>query len=118
MAKGSESKLIIAKKILDTFDGSFLFNEGKEIRIPCKEEGEEIQIKVTLTAAKTNVAPGDDVALPEAPKKPDINSTSMKNSAFSAETAEITPTEEEKANVRNLLQSLRIIIRPKRIIGF
>ena len=48
MAKGSESKLIITKKILDTFEGSFLFNEGKEIRIPCKEEGEEIQIKVKI----------------------------------------------------------------------
>jgi hypothetical protein len=106
MARGAESKLEITRKILETFDGSFLFNEGKEIRIPCKEEGEDVQIKITLTAAKINVAPGDDVALPEAPKKPDINSTSMKNSAFSAETAPVAPTEEEKANVRNLLESL------------
>lgn len=106
MAKGSTSKLEITRKILENFEGSFLFNEGKEIRIPCKEDGEDIQIKITLTAAKTNVAPGDDVALPEAPKKPDINSTSMKNSAFSAETVEIAPTEKEKANVRSLLESL------------
>lgn len=106
MARGADSKLEITRKILETFEGSFLFSDGKEIRIPCQEDGEEVQIKVTLTAAKTNVAPGDDNALPEAPKKPDINSTSMKNSAFSAGTTEIIPTEEEKANVKSLLESL------------
>ena len=35
MARGADSKLEITRKILETFEGSFLFNDGKEIRIPC-----------------------------------------------------------------------------------
>lgn len=110
MAKGAISKIEITKKILEMFEGSFTYNGGKEIRIPLIEEGEEIQIKVTLTAAKVNVAPGDEDALPQAPITNKLNDTSMTNSAFS----DITPSQEkvieasteEKANVKNLLASL------------
>lgn len=74
------------------------------------EDGEELQIKVTLTAAKVSVAPGDENALPQAPVKNKINDTSMTNSAFSAIEPEqehpIEATAEEKANVKNLLASL------------
>ena len=55
MAKGAESKAAVTKKILETFAGSFTYNDGKEIRIPCQEAGETVQIKVTLTCAKENV---------------------------------------------------------------
>ena len=34
MVKGSESKSIFYAKILETFEGSFMYNDGKEIRIP------------------------------------------------------------------------------------
>ena len=61
-ARGSESKSIITKKILETFQDSFLYD--KEIRIPIKEGSEIIQIKCTLTAAKTNVEAGGDTATP------------------------------------------------------
>ena len=53
MAKGADEKLQITKKILSTFDGSFLYNDGKEVRIPIGD----VQIKVTLTCAKENVEP-------------------------------------------------------------
>lgn len=61
-AKGAASKAIITQKILETFDGAFQYD--KEIRVPILEDGEVIQIKITLTAAKTNVAVGGDTALP------------------------------------------------------
>lgn len=51
--RGAESKAKVTKKILYMFDDSFVFN--KEIRIPMVENGEELQIKVTLTAAKNSV---------------------------------------------------------------
>ena len=54
-ARGSVLKQEVATKILAAFPGSFLYNDGKEIRIPVMENGEEIQIKVALTAAKENV---------------------------------------------------------------
>ena len=53
MARGAEAKKIVIDKLLKTFENSFLYNDGKEIRIPIEENGEIIQIKVALTAAKT-----------------------------------------------------------------
>ena len=64
MARGQISKQIVTEKILKSFDGAFTYNDGKEIRIPLQEDGELIQIKVALTAAKENVNPGDDNAIP------------------------------------------------------
>ena len=52
-ARGTQAKEEITKKILETFEGSFI-NE-KEIRVPVEENGEIVQIKITLTAAKVNV---------------------------------------------------------------
>ena len=62
--KGTQSKEFVAKQILSAFEGSFKYD--KEIRIPCFEDGQEIQIKVTLTTASKNVAPDEDIALPGA----------------------------------------------------
>ena len=63
-AKGGILKQEIAEKILATFSGSFLYNDGKEIRINGIENGEKLQIKLTLTCAKTAVEGGDDMILP------------------------------------------------------
>lgn len=98
MAKGQESKNIITQKILETFEGAFQYE--KEIRIPIMENGELVQIKVTLTAAKTNVEQGEENAIPgDAP-------VIVKNeSVFSAP---VEATAEEKENVKNLLASLNL----------
>lgn len=98
MAKGQESKNIITQKILDTFEGAFQYE--KEIRIPIMENGELVQIKVTLTAAKTNVEQGGENALPG-----DVPITVKSKNAFSAP---IEATAEEKENVKNLLASLNL----------
>lgn len=63
-AKGSILKKEVSEKILKAFPGSFLYNDGKEIRINGLENGERLQIKVTLTAAKVAVEGGEDVVLP------------------------------------------------------
>ena len=69
MARGSQSKETITKKILETFDGSFI--NDKEIRIPIEENGEIIEIKCVLTAAKVNVGnAGTQVAGSIEPKEP------------------------------------------------
>ena len=54
-AKGSALKQEIAQKILAAFPGSFLYNDGKEIRINGMEDGLELQVKCVLTCAKTPV---------------------------------------------------------------
>lgn len=100
MAKGTQSKLTITKKILQMFDGAFEYNGGKEIRIPMAEDGQDIQIKVALTCAKDNVEPGDDVALPG--EKSEITNVV----AAPAEVKHVKPTAEEKQNVSDMLRSL------------
>ena len=100
--KGTESKKLITQTILDTFKGSFLYNDGKEIRIPIEENGEEVQIKVTLTAAKVNVSLGDDSAIPGNYSQ-NIADNAISTSNIVEKTA---PTAEEKKNVADLLKSL------------
>lgn len=63
-ARGSISKENIIAKLLETFEGSFVY--GKEVRIPMIEDGAEVQIKVALTCAKENVERGGDTAVPNA----------------------------------------------------
>lgn len=99
--KGSILKKNITDKILEVFgDNAFLYNDGKEIRICGTENGEEVQIKVTLTAAKVNVTNGADTALPGDFPAP-VNAP-----VTPAQSAPIEPTAEEKQNVANLLKKL------------
>ena len=101
MAKGQESKNIITQKILEMFEGSFQYE--KEIRIPIMENGELVQIKVTLTAAKTNVEQGGENTMP--------GTMTVKNSdmiMFGEEAKPVEATVEEKENVKNLLASLNL----------
>lgn len=101
MARGQIIKQEVLKKILETFEGSFLYNNGKEIRILGNENGEEIQIKVTLTAAKENVYPGQDNAVPgiSAQTLGEINFEDKPKTVVEA-------TPEEKQNVKDLLSAL------------
>jgi len=98
MARGSKLKEEIAKKILEVFPGSFLYNGGKEIRIQGKEDSEVIQIKVTLTAAKENVYSGED-AVELGEQSVQITSTVANQQTI------VQPTAEEKDNVERLMKA-------------
>ena len=106
MARGAVSKEEVMNKILSTFEGSFKYD--KEVRIPMVENGELIQIKVTLTAAKTNVEPGGDTVMPGAVKsKATSTSVSAVSNIGSASSHFMNePTEEEKKNVAELISKL------------
>ena len=88
MAKGATEKSLITTKILETFQGSFLWNEGKEIRIPIND----VEIKVTLTCAKENIG-GATVAVAEN-KTPEVQLEE--------------PTEQEISEVNNFLDKLNL----------
>ena len=79
-------------KILEVFPNSFI--NGKEIRICGNENGEEVQIKVTLTAAKENI-------VNETVEKPTAATT-----ATDDYTVEITP--KEKRTVAEMLAALNL----------
>ena len=92
-ARGAEAKQIITDKILQTFEGSFIY--GKEIRVPLQENGERVEIKVTLTCAKENVGGDSAFAAPQG-----------ETSQVAQASAPVAPTEQEKANIADLMSRL------------
>lgn len=101
MAKGAVAKEAIYAKILETFEGSFMYNNGKELRIPFDEGNGEVQIKVALTCAKDNVSPTGEALEPAA-----TASEPVATSSFPAPKTKSEPTPEEKQNVEDLLKAL------------
>ena len=97
--KGAQLKNEITQKILSTFAGSFLYNDGKEIRINGTEDGLPVQIKVTLTCAKTPVESESIIAVSAEEDAPVV---------VSNEKVPNEPTEEEKARLDRLLKSLNL----------
>lgn len=93
--KGQKAKSDITNKILEVFPGSFVYN--KEIRIPYVEDGVDGQIKIVLTAAKTNVENGGgDTPMLKA-------KTGLENIE---EKLPQEPTAEEKERLKMLLDKL------------
>ena len=93
MAKGSIAKEAITQKILEVFEGAFVY--GKEIRVPYDEDGNRVEIKVTLTCAKENV--GGDSA---------FTATESQPTQTAQASAPAAPTEQEKANIADLMSRL------------
>ena len=104
-ARGAVAKEQITNQILANFNGAFKYD--KEIRIPLEENGEIIQIKITLTAAKTNVDMGGDTIIPGSGA--DIikgMEQAVVGEVSRATTISTEPTAEEKETVKNLMSSL------------
>ena len=98
-ARGQESKNIVGNKILEVFPDAFL--EGKIIRIPFIEDGSEVQIKVTLTAAKDNLPHGAEA--PSGDLEPSDNGVTASTEAQLTE-----PSAEELENVRRLMEKFSL----------
>lgn len=106
MAKGQAAKQEVMATILETFGGnSFLYNNGKEIRVNTKEDGEPVQIKITFTAAKTMVEPEDENAIPGASNVVD-QASEVKEEEASKVVVEATA--DEKDAIADLMASLGI----------
>ena len=102
--KGSIAKEGVANELLQYF-GDRAFKYDKEIRVNCVENGEQVQIKIALTAAKVAVTPGGDAAVPG---DISVTSTSAPQVAFDAPKPAVAqePTQEEKKNIGDLLRAL------------
>ena len=99
MARGQEEKLIVINKIKEVFPEAFEYD--KTIRIPIGD----VQIKVTLTAAKDNVEPGGDTAVPGV-KATKVTIAKGAEPVFEDVSAAVEPSEEELNAVSNLMESL------------
>ena len=98
-AKGAEAKSVISEKIFEVFPNAFAYE--KEIRIPYQENGEEVQIKVTLTCAKVNV-PNPNLETSENLEESDIASPSTPSRDLSE------PSIEEKETLEELISKLHL----------
>lgn len=98
-AKGAILKGEVAEKIIAAFPGSFLYNDGKEIRINGTENGEPLQIKVTLTCAKVAVE-SDRLEFNDSPV------TTSASNTTTTENIPQEPSQEEKERLATLLQNL------------
>lgn len=95
-AKGTESKNVIFTKLQEVFPDAFWEDTGKILRIPLTENGARVEVKVTLTAAKTNLGGDEPISA--------FSSESVIKPSSSA--SDIEPTQEEKDNVSKLIASL------------
>ena len=99
MARGQEEKLIVINKIKEVFPEAFEYD--KTIRIPIGD----VQIKVALTAAKDNVEPGGDAAVPGI-KATKVAIAEGAEPVFEEASAAVEPSEEELNAVSNLMTQL------------
>ena len=112
MAKGQAAKQEAFAKMLEMFPDSFLYNDNKELRINTTEDGNDIQLKVVITCAKTPVSAGEENAIPGASFPEPKATTKTKVAGLSADgsVAEqvVEATEDEKQKISNLMAELGI----------
>ena len=104
--KGAAAKEQVIQELLNYF-GDRAFKYDKDIRVECVENGERVQIKIALTAAKVAVEKDGDTALPAATATP-IPRSDMIDFENPVPTPQpvAEPTAQEKANIKNLLERL------------
>ena len=99
MARGQEEKLIVINKIKEVFPEAFEYD--KTIRIPIGD----VQIKVSLTAAKDNVEPGGDMVVPGVKIKK-VAIAEGAEPVFEDVSKTIEPSQSELDAVNNLMSQL------------
>ena len=99
MARGAEEKQMVIDKIKEVFPEAFEYD--KTIRIPIGD----VQIKVALTAAKDNVEPGGDAAVPGV-KATKVTITEGAEPVFEDVSKTIEPSQSELDAVNNLMSQL------------
>ena len=101
MAKGAEAKTELFNKLMEIYPDAFWEDQGKILRIPLSEAGNRVEIKVTLTAAKTNMG-GDSIPSAFGSKTTTTAPPQQKDSAS------LEMTQEEKDNVAKMLKALNL----------
>ena len=99
-SRGAEEKQIVIDKIKEVFPEAFEYD--KTIRIPIGD----IQIKVALTAAKDNVEPGGDTAVPGVKATKVVAIANGAEPVFEDVSAAVEPSAEELNAVSSLMESL------------
>ena len=105
MARGAEAKQRVFQKILETFPGSFM-QDDKILRIVEEENGEVVEIKVTLTAAKDVIGAGASSNRTPGPTATEEFDWSENNASTPQAAAANDLSETEKENIRKMMAAL------------
>jgi hypothetical protein len=101
MAKGQESKSNIMKILTTMFgDKAFIASDNKTLRVSCIENGEPVEIKIALTAAKDLERSGSSAAA--------ADDGGVLNFSDTPSVDDLQITEEEKENLRKMIEELGI----------
>ena len=104
MIKGQASKDALIRELLNYF-GDRAFQYDKEIRVPWTENGDKVQIKLTLTVAKVMVNAGGDAAVPGGTAE-EVAAAPVQATLDAPKVANIETSAAEKENLSKLLRSL------------
>ena len=96
MAKGTIGKQNVINKIKAAFGADFIGEYDKKIYVWTQENGERIQIALSLTCPKVQVAAADAPATGDFNFEDDAPSTVVAAGAF--QPADITPEERDRVN--------------------
>ena len=96
MARGAIGKQNVINKIKEAFGADFIGEYDKKIYVYTQENGERIQIAISLTCPKTQVAVADAPATGDFNFEDDAPSTVVAAGAY--QPAEITTEERERVN--------------------
>lgn len=102
MAKGTIAKNEVIKKIQSAFGADFIGEYEKKIYVWAKENGERVQIAISLTCPKVPVAIADAPVCGDFNFEDDTPNAVVAASAF--QPTDITP--EERARVNDLMSKL------------
>ena len=101
MAKGTESKNMLFKALMEKYPNSFWEDENKILRVPFNEGGSRVEVKVQLTAAKVNLRESDNDNMAT------FGNDSVQNSKGKIEfKVDVEPSKEELDNVKKMLEAL------------
>ena len=96
MAKGTIAKQNVIKKIQEVFGADFIGEVDKKIYVWTQENGERIQIALSLTCPKVQVAVAEAAATGDFNFEDDAPSTVVAAGAF--QPADITDDERDRVN--------------------
>lgn len=98
MAKGAVAKEQIAKKMAETFGADWIGERDKKYYLWANENGERIQIAISMTCPKTPVG--------EAGVSADSNVLNFEDGATAGGETQVEITVDEKKNVADLMARL------------
>lgn len=102
MAKGNIAKNEVIKRIAEAFGEDYIGEFDKKIYVNAEENGEKIQIAITLTCPKTPVA----IARTAVDESGDWDFEDSKPLVYSQSSGSTEITEEERKNIADLMLKL------------